>query len=531
MQNIDEMTLAEILDAGARGEIAAGPGLLASPAVTGEEAQRELVRALFDEPRFHPVNATFAKNARKVVVHVVVGRRDPVVMAMLERIADDAAHPLHVEALEELLATRDQGIIAPLYTRFVPKVLDEHPFNGYTHRLALGATFVMGTDAVTRELVPRYLTEAAITRDASGLSRASAVIFELVHQIGAKKVASNDPGLIEATLALESCKPIKKPWTKLLAALDASAVAKVRAGSGGPAPTAPAPPAPKVKKKAASSKAASSKAASSKAASSKAASSKAASSRAASSKAASASATAGGVAGGGHLARYEAGEHRAVWAELRALGDKVQEAPLDAEARAIAAATMKAFVASVDVIAAVLKKAKYTLAEKKAVRPPRRDVAKQLGALAKIVGPLPIALVAFYEACDGVTLAQDVDAPVDDSPLFGPGVLDELGRNDPLIVAPLSVVLEDAKEQQARASGPVRLYVAPDPACKGTIDDEIPDENPVRTHATPAMDAELVGGGSGWFVEWLRSYVEAGGFLGSLADEDRAELKAKLRPF
>ncbi|MCB9619685.1 MAG: hypothetical protein H6724_09590 [Sandaracinus sp.] len=373
----------------------------------------------------------------------------------------------------------------------------------------------MGTDAVTRELVPRYLTEAAITRDASGLSRASAVIFELVHQIGAKKVASNDPGLIEATLALESCKPIKKPWTKLLAALDASAVAKVRAGSGGPAPTAPAPPAPKVKKKAASSKAASSKAASSKAASSKAASSKAASSRAASSKAASASATAGGVAGGGHLARYEAGEHRAVWAELRALGDKVQEAPLDAEARAIAAATMKAFVASVDVIAAVLKKAKYTLAEKKAVRPPRRDVAKQLGALAKIVGPLPIALVAFYEACDGVTLAQDVDAPVDDSPLFGPGVLDELGRNDPLIVAPLSVVLEDAKEQQARASGPVRLYVAPDPACKGTIDDEIPDENPVRTHATPAMDAELVGGSDGWSSSGCGATSRGGGFLGS----------------
>jgi hypothetical protein len=501
MQDINEMTLGEILDAGSRGDIVAGPGLLTSPALAGEDAQRAMVRALFDEPRFHPSSATFARNARKVVVHVIVRRRDGQVLEMLNRIADDTAHPLRVEALEELLSTCDREIIAPLYARFVPKVLDEHPFGGYTHQLALAATYVMGADAVTRELVPRYLTEAAITSDASGLSRASAVIFELIHQIGAKKVASSDPGLIEAVLALESFKPLKKPWTKLLAALDASAVARARAGKGGPAPTEPAPAAPKAKKKAASS------------------------------KGASASATTGTAATGGYLARYEAGEHRAVWAELRALGEKADDAPHDADARAVAAATMTAFVANVEALAAVLKKAKYTLAEKKAVRPPRRDAAKLLGALAKIAGPLPIALVAFYEACDGVTLAQDVDAPVDDSPLFGPGVLDELGRNDPLIVAPLAAVVEDAKAQQARAVAPVRLYLAPDPASKGTIDDEIADEDPVRTTTLSGVDAELGGGATGYFVEWLRSYVDAGGFLGSLADEDRAKLKAGLRPF
>ncbi|MCB9619684.1 MAG: hypothetical protein H6724_09585 [Sandaracinus sp.] len=70
------------------------------------------------------------QNARKVVVHVVVGRRDLVVMAMLRRIADDAAHP----SVRGAPGFRDAGpgIIALLYARFVPKVLDEHPFNSYT---------------------------------------------------------------------------------------------------------------------------------------------------------------------------------------------------------------------------------------------------------------------------------------------------------------------------------------------------------------------------------------------------------------
>jgi hypothetical protein len=494
--NMSEMSLSEILDAGARGEILAGAGMLAVPALASEDAQRALIRALFGESRFQARTATFAKNARKAVVHVVVGRRDREVLALLERIADDVDHPLRTEAIEELLATRDRAILAPRYARWVPAILDGHPFGGYTHQLALAATYAMGAEAVTRELVPRYLTESAIASDPAGVSRASSVMFELIHQIGAKAVEANHPGLVSSVLALESSKPLKKPWTKLLAALDASVVARARAGTGGAAPAEPTPaaPGPKAKKKA------------------------------------GASAAKGGSTGRGFLARYEAGEHRAVWAELRALGEKVYDAPLDAEARAVADATMKAFVANVGTIAAVLKKAKYTLAEKKAVRPPRRDVAKLLDALAKIAGPLPIALVAFYETCDGVTLAQDVEAPVDDSPLFGPGLLDELGRSDPLMVAPLATMVEDAKAQRARGT-PVRLYVAPDPACKGTIDDEIADENPVRATASGGFDAELGGGGEGYFVEWLRGFVEAGGFHGPLGDDDRAKLMAALRPF
>jgi hypothetical protein len=249
MEDINGLTLEELIEAGARNEFIAGAGMLEAPALQSEEAQREFVRILFAEPRFHERTATFARNARKVVVYRVVARRDRETLEMLERISADASHPLSTEALEELLATRDHAIIAPLYARFVPAVLDAHPFGGYTHRLALAATYVMGADAVTRELVPRYLTEAAIASDASGLSRASAVIFELIHQLGAKVVAKDHAPLIDAVLALESFKPLKKPWTKLVAALDAKAVARARGENGSP-PDAPAAPA-KAKKAAA----------------------------------------------------------------------------------------------------------------------------------------------------------------------------------------------------------------------------------------------------------------------------------------
>ena len=91
---------------------------------------------------------------------------------------------------------------------------------------------------------PHYKAYAADPKaNPSGLSRASAVIFELVHQIGAKVVANDDPALVAAVLALESYKPIQKPWKKLVSALDASAVARAR--GDGPSDTEAAAPAKK----------------------------------------------------------------------------------------------------------------------------------------------------------------------------------------------------------------------------------------------------------------------------------------------
>lgn len=482
IDDLRRLPLSEILDLGAWNGIVAGPAMLENPELASEEAQRAFVRTLFTDVRYAGTTSMFGRNARKIVVYRVVGRRDQATLDLLVHLADDPAHPLRTEALEELLATRDRTIVAPLYERHVPAVLDGCPFGGYTHRLGLAAAYVMGAEAVKRDLVPRYLTEA------NGLQHASGVIFELIHQIGAGNVAKDDPELVAAVVALTSVQWLKKPVQKLLAVLDRDLVARARSASSGGV----AEPAPGRKKKAASEKAV----------------------------------PVGSVSGtaGGWLARYEAGEHRAVWAELRALGANVRDPAIEPEARAVAVATMKGLAENVARIARVLKKARYTLAWKKAVATARRDAPRKLEALSRVAGPLPLTIEAFYQAFDGISLAQDVDAPIDGSPVFSEGLLDELGGRDPLIVARLSDVLHDAEAQRAQGAT-VCPYLAPDPACKGTIDDEIPDENPVRFVAGDGFDAALSGGADGYFLDWLAAYVDAGGFLDAMNDDDRAKLQ------
>lgn len=455
MENVQGLTFAELLDGGAADAFLAGPWLLEHPAVGTPERQRELIAALFEDARFHG-RSVFGRNARKQIVHVVVQRRDAPTLALLVRLAGDPTHPLRLEALEELLATRDRAIIAPLYDRHVPAVLDGQVFESFAHRLAQAATFVMGIEAVHRELVPRYLTAAAIAADpAAGPRRASELMFELLHQVGAGVIPRDDAALAQVILALPEHRALAIPRRKLLAAL------KVAAAS----------PPPVAKKRAATKVS--------------------------------------------YLKRYRAGEHRAVWDELRALGPNVREH--EADARAVAAETMKRFLADVAAIEKVLRGAGYPFAEKKVVRPARKDAKARLAAL----GVIPIALEALYSACDGVSLAQDVEVPVDGSPVFGPGVLDELGRCDPLIVAPLAQLTEHRTD--------AGLYLAPDPACRGTIEDEIPDEHPVRLVITDGMDGQLAGEGS--LVDWLRAYVEAGGFRGLEDEAERDKLRAGSTPF
>ena len=230
-----------------------------------------------------------------------------------------------------------------------------------------------------------------------------------------------------------------------------------------------------------------------------------------------------------YLARYRAGECEAVWAELDALGDVAVDGPLATEAKTVAHETMKRLLANVEAIARNLVAAKYQLLLP-AVTPAKPDAAANLAALEALAGPLPLSLYAFYEIFDSVSLAQDVDAVIDDSPILSEGLLDELGRCDPLVVVPLAQVLEDARRQKAAGSSPIHLYIAPDPLSKGSVDDEYPDENPARMKPRRAIDADLTGGATKTFVAWLRDYATQGGFAGSLPPADRAHLQSGTIP-
>lgn len=242
--------------------------------------------------------------------------------------------------------------------------------------------------------------------------------------------------------------------------------------------------------------------------------------------------------GATYLSRYEAGEHREVWNELRALGAAVRSPTVLPDARAVAEATMKRFGQNIEAIVAVLRRAKYPFASKKPLAAARADIEKKLGGVVTLVGPLPLAVEVFYCAFDGVDLGQKPDALIPSSNVFSPGALDEMGRYDPLLVVPFSTLESEAKaiakRNKGRASAlqdPLYPYLSPEPRSKG-MGDEIADENPVRLVPDSGVDARLSGAHEGmFFVDWLRSYVQAGGFLSLNNAGDRALLTKNLVAF
>ncbi len=494
MQDVKDLSLAQLVELGARDAIVGDGDLLGNPLLTTEEGQRAFVEALLTEPGLIARRSMFGGRARDVMMTHVLRRKDPVILALLRRILDDASHPLQQAAFSYLLASKDREIIEPIYDRAVA-ALDVEKVGTYRHRLCEVAVFLMGAEAVVRELVPRYLTPAAAAANSEATRHVSSILHELGIWITNGRVARDHLELARAVVALGEVTALGKPVKQLLALLDRVTVAAAKGGSSGAEVEGSAKPVAKKKSRTSPS----------------------------AGKSAAAPAT--------YLERYLAGEHEAVWTELRALGDAVREPKLEADARAVAAATMKAFGENVAKIARSLREAKYDLVVEEAVVPAKAGASEKIAALEKIVGPLPLAIEAFYRTFEVVSLAQDVDAVIDDSPVFSDGLLDELGRRDPLVLASLRDVLKDAERQKAAATSPILLYVAPDPDTKGTIDDEMPDELPVRTASSRGIDAVLSGSADGHLVDWLRAYVQNGGFLGAMEDEDRAHLLRGLQPF
>ena len=106
-----------------------------------------------------------------------------------------------------------------------------------------------------------------------------------------------------------------------------------------------------------------------------------------------------------YLERYQAGEHEAVWAELLALGAKVREEPLAADARAVAEETMRRVRLNVETIVERLRGIGYEFAYPDQVLVgPEPEVLRAIDALERQVGPLPLALRVFYEKVGSVCL-------------------------------------------------------------------------------------------------------------------------------
>lgn len=115
-----------------------------------------------------------------------------------------------------------------------------------------------------------------------------------------------------------------------------------------------------------------------------------------------------------YLERYEAGEHEAVWAELRALGGAVLDDELPGEARRVADATMLRALSNLKRIEAGLRAAGYAFVE---AAPPPPDagavIAAALGSGEESVRTmgLPPAMVARFMAAARQALGGMVMPP------------------------------------------------------------------------------------------------------------------------
>jgi hypothetical protein len=221
------------------------------------------------------------------------------------------------------------------------------------------------------------------------------------------------------------------------------------------------------------------------------------------------------------LERYRAGEHEAVWREIRELEDSVREPAARKEAQAVAAEMMGRARENIERIIATLQAKKYPFDAKSAKRalvPPDAKSAKAIAAMEKLLGgPLPIALRAFYEAIGGVTLMEAASAGKADDPSIFAGY----GELDPLVVAPpataLEALQEEAKENErfppVLRAALTNIYLGYGALAKA--DRSIEDDDPytLRITGEGADGTVLQRGMELPFVDYLRRCLQAGGFL------------------
>lgn len=242
------------------------------------------------------------------------------------------------------------------------------------------------------------------------------------------------------------------------------------------------------------------------------------------------------------LERYQAGEHEAVWDEIRALEDSVRDPAVLPEARAVADEMMKRVRANLERIGAVLKGKKYKLRKgAKALAAPDSKAGAALDQIeALLERPLPLSVRAFYAIVGEVSLLEKPDGG--DGPWF-----EGYGAFEPLSPAPLKEVLsplkEDAKEEKRYPAPlrrrPDRLYFSDDPAFKAQPD-EAGNDRPIYldllgSDADAEVDVPRRAASDPRehvsFVELLRRYVRGGGFLWLPEEDTQRQREALTKGF
>src|SRR6187401_450084 len=106
----------------------------------------------------------------------------------------------------------------------------------------------------------------------------------------------------------------------------------------------------------------------------------------------------------GYLERYEQGEREAVWTELAALGERVREPAVEADASAVAKATMQRALRNIEILIPRLRELGYKFQYPKPLEPPVKNTSGSIKKLEKILkGSLPLSLAWWWQSVGRVT--------------------------------------------------------------------------------------------------------------------------------
>ncbi|PIE17779.1 MAG: hypothetical protein CSA65_07715 [Proteobacteria bacterium] len=225
------------------------------------------------------------------------------------------------------------------------------------------------------------------------------------------------------------------------------------------------------------------------------------------------------------IERYEAGETVEVWQELIDADAAVRQSggEVAAQARGVAERAMRRVRGNVELLIGRLEELGYRFSRREAaITAPAADTDALVEQVEAQIGPLPLALVAFYRQIGEIDLRGELPAwepPgawADGAPLAG--VADDARcYADPLVVPPLRALvdqLEELAEELAALEPEEALLIgfSGDALAKREGDDAgglygilLPD---------PAFDTDLEAHGATTFGDYLRDALRWSGFPG-----------------
>jgi hypothetical protein len=233
-----------------------------------------------------------------------------------------------------------------------------------------------------------------------------------------------------------------------------------------------------------------------------------------------------------YLRRYVEGQCEEVWEELLMRGSDIREKGLGEEAHAVAVETMLRVRENLQLIHQRLVGLGYDFASgEHSLRPLDEEELLALEELERVLGPLPLSLRIFYEVVGTVDFCQSTRQLIRywDKEEGAPLDLGSLGDQDPLVVMPPDVLLEDcvgfrdaldSGRIESPERGLVTVMFAPDEFHKA---DYSGGENYGVALPCPEIDFFITGmyGIEETFVRHLRETIAHGGFRGMMDDDNR----------